>query len=102
MSSFIPKRGYYVYILANKSGTLYTGMTNDLERRVHEHKLAKIPSFAQRYKVNRLVYYEEYSLVEDAIAREQQIKGLRREKKVRLIVESNPQWKDLAVDWFDS
>ncbi len=96
------KRVYYIYILASESGTLYTGMTNDLVRRVQEHKLAKIPNFTQKYKVNRLVYYEEYELVEDAIAREKQIKDWRREKEVRLIVEGNPQWKDLAADWSDS
>ncbi len=66
---------YYVYILTNRSKTLYTGVTNDLLRRVHEHKQKLIPGFTQKYNINRLVYYEETSDVTEAIAREKQIQG---------------------------
>ncbi len=97
----MPNRIFYVYILASNSGTLYTGMTNNLERRVSEHKRSKIPGFTKKFKVNRLVHFEEFGFVEDAIAREKQIKSWRREKKVKLITETNPKWQDLAADWFN-
>ena len=76
---------YFVYILTSKSGTLYTGMTNNLERRVHQHKHKLIEGFTSKYNVNRLVYYETYRDVRDAIDREKQIKGWRRSKKIALI-----------------
>jgi putative endonuclease len=79
---------------------MYTGVTNDIERRVQEHKLGKIPGFTQKYKVNRLVYYEEFSSIYEAIAREKAIKGLLREKKRSLIKADNPTWADLSEDWF--
>jgi putative endonuclease len=87
---------YYVYIMASQSGVLYTGVTNDLSRRVHEHKEGLIPGFTQKYKVCQLVYYETTNNVNAAIAREKQIKGWRREKKVKLVETINPGWDDLA------
>ena len=94
-------RAYYVYILTNPSGTLYTGVTNDLKRRVWEHKQKLVPGFAKRYNVSRLVYFEETSDVYAAISREKQIKAWRREKKVALIESANRDWRDLSVDWFE-
>ncbi|GBC95141.1 hypothetical protein HRbin16_00928 [bacterium HR16] len=93
-------RRYYVYILASRSRVLYTGVTSDLCRRVAEHKSKQVPGFTKRYNVNRLVHYEEYSRVSDAIAREKQIKGWLRSKKVALIEEHNPQWADLSEGWY--
>ena len=87
---------YYVYIMASQSGVLYIGVTNDLNRRVGEHKEGLISGFTKRYKVNRLVYYESMGEVKDAIAREKQIKRWRREKKVSLIETTNSEWNDLA------
>lgn len=92
-------RQYYVYIITNHSGTLYTGMTNDLLRRVGEHKRKEIPGFTARYNITRLVYYEETPDVHSAIAREKQIKGWVRAKKVALIEAANPQWRDLSAEW---
>ena len=89
---------YYVYIMASRSGVLYTGVTNDLSRRVGEHKEGQIPGFTKRYKVTRLVYYESMPDVNVAIAREKQIKGWRREKRVNLIETTNRAWKDLASE----
>jgi putative endonuclease len=93
-------REYYVYIMASLSRTLYTGMTNDLQRRVHEHKQKETPGFSQRYNVTRLVYYESTNSVHVAIAREKQIKGWTRAKKIALIEAMNPEWNDLAAGWY--
>ena len=93
------EHNYYVYILSSESGTLYVGVTNDLERRVYEHKSMKFPGFTQRYKVNRLVYYEEHNDVSQAIEREKAIKGWTRRKKLELIKSQNYKWEDLAEDW---
>ena len=90
---------FYVYILASKSRRLYTGMTNWLFRRVMEHKSGEVEGFTKRYKINRLVYYEEFKYVNNCIAREKEIKGWSREKKVALIESINPGWEDLAADW---
>ena len=90
---------YFVYIMASASGTLYTGVTGDLERRVAEHKQKLIPGFTARYNITRLVYYESTPDVRSAIAREKQIKGWLRAKKVALIESVNPQWRDLSEDW---
>ena len=87
---------YFVYIMASHSGVLYVGVTNDLNRRVAEHKEGLVPGFTQRYKVNRLVYFESMPEVNAAIAREKQLKRWNREKKIRLIETVNPSWKDLA------
>ena len=91
---------YYVYIMTNRSGTLYTGMTNDLKRRVYQHKQKLIPGFTQKYNITCLVYYETTQDVRAAIAREKQIKGWLRRKKIALIKSKNPNWVDLAEDWF--
>jgi len=93
-------RQYGVYILTNKSGTLYVGVTNDLERRMSEHKGSLVAGFTKKYKINRLMYYETFNDVDAAIYREKQIKGWRREKKIALIEAENPMWKDLSEDWF--
>jgi putative endonuclease len=91
---------YYIYIMTNKSKTLYTGMTNNLERRVYEHKNKLIKGFTKKYNIIRLVYYEVSKSVEVAIAREKQIKGWLRRKKIDLIESVNPQWNDLSEGWF--
>ena len=91
---------YYVYMMTNRAGTLYTGVTNNLERRVYEHKEALAKGFASRYKVDRLLYYEATDDVEAAIAREKQIKGWLRRKKVELVESMNPLWVDLAETWY--
>jgi putative endonuclease len=86
--------------MSNASKTLYTGVTNNLERRVYEHKQKIIPGFTARYNITKLVFYEESHDVKAAIAREKQIKGWLRMKKIRLIEQQNPDWLDLAHDWF--
>ena len=87
---------YFVYLLTNKSNkVLYTGITNDLERRCYEHKSKNIKGFTQKYNVDKLIYYESFDFVDLAIAREKQIKGYSRTKKIILINEFNPEWKDL-------
>ena len=93
---------YYVYIMSNKSGTLYTGITNDLEQRLHQHKSQTIDGFTKRYNITRLVYFESTNDVTAAITREKQIKGMLRSKKIELIKTLNPQLKDLSEDWFDT
>jgi len=95
------KHHYYVYILASLSGTLYIGITDKLERRMVEHKEGLIPGFTKQYSVHRLVYFESYSDVRNAIRREKQLKGWRREKKIALIESVNPSWKDLARAWYE-
>ena len=90
---------YYVYIMTNRSGTLYIGITNNLIRRVYEHKNKLIDGFTKKYNINRLVYFEETSDVYSAIAREKQIKGWIRKKKIALIEKNNPKFRDLSEDW---
>lgn len=94
------KRQYYVYILANKSGTLYTGMTNDLKERIHQHKNKIVEGFTKKYNIDRLLYYETFSDVYSAIAREKMIKGWVRKKKLELINSINPEWNDLSDEWY--
>ena len=90
------ERHYYVYILASKiGGTLYIGVTNDLVRRVHEHKEGIVEGFTTKYKVHRLVYFEQHSDIEAAIQREKRLKKWNRRWKIRLIEETNPNWVDL-------
>ena len=90
---------YYVYILTNKINTvLYTGITNNLERRIFEHKSKYFKGFTAKYNVNKLVYYEIYSDIYEAIQREKQIKSGSRQKKIDLIQSLNPKWKDLVDD----
>lgn len=89
-------RLYYTYITTNrKRGSLYTGMTNHLKFRIWQHKIKKLKGFTSRYNLDKLVWYESFTRVVDAIAREKEIKGWRREKKIALIESMNPQWKDL-------
>ena len=90
---------YYVYIMTNRSGTLYTGVTRNLERRVSEHKQHLVPGFTSKYNITRLVYYEATPDVRGAIAREKQIKGWLRRKKIALVESVNPEWRDLTEDW---
>jgi len=91
---------YYVYILASaKNGTLYIGVTDDLRRRITEHKEGLVEGFTTRYDVKALVYFEETSSIEDAIAREKQLKHWNRAWKVELIEKNNPGWRDLSADW---
>jgi putative endonuclease len=93
------QRRFWVYIMSSKSGTLYTGMTNSLDRRVFEHKHHLVPGFTAKYDCNRLVWFDEWSDVRSAIAREKQIKGWTRAKKIELIQTLNPHWNDLAENW---
>ncbi len=93
---------YYVCIMTNNAGTLYTGVTNDLERRVLEPKAGSRGSFAQRYRINRLLYFEETDDVTAAIEREKQIKGWLRRRKRELVRSVNPGWRDLSEDWYAS
>src|SRR5215469_11416631 len=87
---------FYVYILARLSGTLYVGLTDNLKRRVEEHKLGLVDGFTKKYGVNRLMYYEIFHDAESAERRERQIKKYRREKKIALFAKTNPRWEDLS------
>ena len=91
---------YYVYIMTNPSKTLYTGVTNDLVRRVYEHKNKMVDGFTKKYNITKLVYFEETNDVQAAISREKQIKGWLRSKKIALIQSVNPGWTDLSEGWF--
>jgi putative endonuclease len=86
-------------MMTNRSGTLYVGVTNDLERRVIQHKAGKGSRFARRYAMTHLLYFEESSSPSDAIQREKEIKGWLRKKKIALVRELNPRWRDLAATW---
>ncbi len=90
---------YYVYILASKSRTLYIGVTNDLDVRMRQHRSGAFGGFTADYKIHRLGYYEIFTWIQAAIAREKQLKRWRREKKVRLIERENPTWEDLSAKW---
>ena len=92
---------YYVYLMASKSHVLYVGLTNDLQRRVEQHKQKLVEGFTARYNITRLVYYEVTNDVHVALAREKEIKGWRRSKKVALIESVNPAWRDLSDDWYE-
>ena len=92
---------FFVYIMSNRSKTLYTGVTNNLIRRVREHKEGRASGFTARYKLDRLVYFERFEDVRNAIEREKQIKGLLRIKKLALVVSVNPRWSDLSREWFE-
>lgn len=89
---------FYIYIMASKSGTLYTGVTNDLIKRTYEHKNDLVEGFTKKYQCHKLIYFEETSDVESAIAREKQIKSWGRKKKENLVRIKNPTWKDLYND----
>ncbi len=93
------RHDYYVYIMASVSGTLYIGVTNDLMRRVSEHQQELIEGFTKKYGCKKLVYYENFSEIRQAIAREKYLKGLKRMKKAVLIKSVNPHWQDLSQEW---
>jgi len=90
------ERRYFVYIMANASQRIYTGMTNSLRRRVREHKLKLTPGFAAKYNITRLVYFESFEDVRNAIEREKQIKAWTRAKRIALVDSTNPKWDDLS------
>jgi putative endonuclease len=89
-------KGGFVYILASASGVLYTGVTGSLDKRIVQHRFKTVEGFTKKYNVARLVFYERHPHIRAAIAREKQIKGWTRKKKISLIEASNPKWKDLA------
>lgn len=90
-----------MYIMASYKGTLYTGVTNDLLRRVHEHRQKLVPGFTSKYNISKLVYFEDTDDIASAIGREKQIKGWVRRKKVDLIESINPYWNDLSKGWLE-
>ena len=90
---------YHVYIMASESGVLYTGVTNQLEFRTIQHKQKRAPGFTSTYNVTKLVYFEPFGDIRNAIGREKQLKRWRREKKVALIEQMNPEWRDLSLDF---
>jgi len=92
---------YLTYIVASRSHTLYIGVTGNLHKRIFEHKWREHDGFTAKYNCDRLVWFESYQDVTAAIAREKQLKGWRREKKLALIEKMNPAWLDLSKDWFD-
>ena len=95
------QKQYYVYIMTNKSRTLYVGMTNNIKKRVYEHKSKLIDGFTKKYNISRLVYFETFGDSYSAIAREKTIKGWLRKKKIELVSRTNPDWRDLSEDWYD-
>ena len=93
---------YYIYIMTNsRTTTLYIGMTNDLERRVFEHKKKLFEGFTKRYNLDRLVYFEETDEVHSALAREKQLKGWLRRRKAALVETTNASWQDLSAGWYE-
>ena len=95
------RRIYFVYIMTNRSKTLYVGITGNLIQRVRQHKARTGSRFAAKYHLDRLVYFERFEDVRDAIEREKRIKGWRRIRKIALIVSVNPAWRDLSLEWFE-
>ena len=95
------RRNYYVYILTNRNRTLYVGITGDIVRRIAQHKAGEGSAFTRRYALKRLVHVEVSTNAGDAIAREKQIKGWLRAKKIALIESENPDWTDLSAPWFE-
>ena len=96
------QRCYFVYILASLQGTLYVGLTDDMRKRMIQHKSGTFDGFTKKYKVDRLMYFETYTESKVADNRERQIKKYRREKKIALFAESNPEWKDLTPELFQT
>ena len=90
---------YFVYIVSSRTGTLYIGITSNIERRISQHKRGEIEGFSSQYRCDRLVYYEKFDDVYRAIGREKQLKGWRRSKKIALIESRNPRWEDIAEKW---
>ena len=93
---------YHVYIMASDSGVLYVGVTNHLEFRTTQHKQKLSPGFTSKYNVVKLVYFEPFGDIRNAIEREKQLKRWRRDKKVALIEQMNPEWRDLSLDFHPS
>ena len=94
---------YYIYILANKyDGVIYIGVTNDLQRRVYEHKKGLIKGFTQKYNVNTLIYFESFKDINEAITREKNLKKWKRDWKINLIEKENKSWNDLSKGWYDN
>lgn len=89
---------FYVYIMTNHTRRIYTGVTNDLRRRVHEHKSGQVRGFTSKYQINQLIYFEETNNIESAISREKQIKSWARKRKIDLIESANPGWAELSLD----
>lgn len=99
---FKTQHQYYVYIITNKKdGVLYIGVSNNLERRIFEHKNKLIKGFSSRYNLDKLVYFETYQFINEAIKREKNLKKWKRDWKINLIIEENKDWKDLSEDWFE-
>ncbi len=96
----VRSKTYYVYIVASQTRVLYVGFTDNIQRRVSQHKTGEIEGFTQRYRVDALVYLESFSDVHSAISREKQIKHWARSKKVQLIERTNPLWQDLSESWY--
>ena len=98
----LPREGpmYFVYIMTNRSKTLYVGITNNLMRRVREHKTRTGSGFTAKYRLDRLIYFERFEYVHNAIEREKRIKGWLRIKKIALVVSVNPVWEDLSEEWY--
>jgi putative endonuclease len=94
-------RAYYTNIVASRSHTLYVGVTGNLRKRIFEHKWREHDGFTERYNCDRLVWFENYQDVRKAIAREKQLKGWRRSRKIALIEATNPAWVDLSREWYD-
>ncbi|MFZ0704488.1 MAG: GIY-YIG nuclease family protein [Candidatus Korobacteraceae bacterium] len=99
VDSMAREHRYFVYIVASKSRRIYTGVTGNIFRRVMQHKRGEVEGFTQRYKINRLVHYQEFQYIDNAIRREKVVKGWLRAKKIALIERENPTWDDLAEDW---
>ena len=95
---FMPKKGYLYILASRRNGTLYVGVTSDLAKRIKEHRLKMVDGFTKRYGITKLVYFEMFEDIKDAIARERQVKEWRREWKTELIQSSNPYWRDLYED----
>ncbi len=95
------EKDFYVYMMTNYSKTLYIGMTNNLMRRVLEHRYKLDPGFTAKYNITKLVYFEHFSSAMEAIAREKQLKNWHREWKINLIETVNKEWKDLSSEWYD-
>jgi putative endonuclease len=92
---------FYVYIAASISGTLYIGVTNNLHKRIWQHKQGALEGFTKQYEVNRLIYFESFDDIRTAINREKQLKGWSRRKKIWLVERVNPSWEDLSREWYD-
>ncbi len=92
-------RKFYIYILTNRSNTLYIGVTNNLQKRLWEHKHKLVKGFTAKYNLDRLIYFEEYRDVNEAIEREKKLKGWNRKKKINLIKTKNPEFKDLSLSF---